>query len=252
MRGQRGTGLELTQTDAYSAYGLDASAQRRLAALGDLVLGAGLNITGIEDPEEIERVHFLDSLSLLRLVAVSTAELLADVGSGGGLPALVLALALPDMQVTAIESQRKKCEHIVRTAKALDLRNVAVCCMRAEDHARSEGREVYDVVVSRAVAALPVVAEYSLPLLRAGGHMVAMKSLISDQERTQALHALGILGADELEVVRLDPFSGSRDRLAYVARKLRATPSAYPRRAGVPVKRPLGQPTKAQREEARP
>ena len=101
-----------------------------------------------------------------------------------------------------------------RVAEILKLDNVHVCCERAEDHARSPSRESYDVVVSRAVAALPVVAEYSLPLLHIGGTMVAMKGLISDQERTQALLALGILGADGLEVVRLDPFSGSRDRLS--------------------------------------
>lgn len=233
-------------------YGLDGPAQRRLALLGDLVLGAGFNITGVKDPAEIERVHFLDSLSLLGLEAVSSAKRLADVGSGGGLPGLVLALALPRAEVTAIESQRKKCAHIERTAEALGLGNVIVRCARAEDHARTGGREAYDVVVSRALAALPVVAEYSLPLLRVGGNMVAMKAHISDHERTQASHALGILGADELEVVRLDPFPGSRDRLVYVARKVRPTPEAYPRRAGMPAKRPLGQRNTERTEEARP
>jgi len=88
--------------------------------------------------------------------------------------------------------------------------------------------------------ALPVVVEYSLPLLRMGGAMVAMKGQLSDHECTQASHALGILGGDELEAVRLDPFPGSRDRLAYVAKKIRPTPSVYPRRAGMPLKRPLG------------
>jgi 16S rRNA (guanine527-N7)-methyltransferase len=242
--------MDLIQTEAYSLYGLDARAQERLGDLGDLVMGAGFNITGIKEPAEIERIHFLDALSLLRLDAVVSAGLIADVGSGGGLPALVLALALADARITAIESQRKKCEHIERAAKILNLANVRVCCARAEDHARSENRESYDTVVSRAVAVLPVVAEYSLPLSRVDGAMVAMKGLISDQERTQALLALGILGADELEVVRLDPFTGSRDRLAYVARKLRATPSMYPRRAGVPLKRPLGQPSNKRTEEA--
>ena len=104
--------MHLTQTEAYSSYGLDDIAQQRLGDLGDLVTGAGFNITGIKDPGEIERIHFLDSLSLLKLDAFTSAELVADVGSGGGLPALVLALAFPDMRITAVESQRKKCEHI--------------------------------------------------------------------------------------------------------------------------------------------
>lgn len=244
--------LILTETSAYSAYGLDAESQRRLGLLCDLILEAGFNVSGIKDPVEIESLHFLDSLSLLRLEVVAAASLIADVGSGGGLPALVLGLAAPSVRVTAIESQRKKCEHIKRAAAVLALDNVSVCCARAEDHARAGGGGLYDVVVSRAVAALPVVVEYSLPLLRTGGAMVAMKGQVSDHERTQASHALGILGGDELEAVRLDPFPGARDRVAYVAKKVRPTPSGYPRRAGMPLKRPLGQLDKERAEEARP
>jgi 16S rRNA G527 N7-methylase RsmG len=100
--------LDLAYTPQYSAYGLDESQQRRLARLGDLILSAELNITAIREPDEIERQHFLDSLSLLHIPAVSAAVRIADIGSGGGLPALVLALALPRSCVTAVESQRKK------------------------------------------------------------------------------------------------------------------------------------------------
>lgn len=238
--GRGGDRLNLVETAAYASYGLDAGAQGRLSVLGDLLQGSVHNVTGVTDPAEIERIHFLESLSLLALPAVSNATSLADIGSGGGLPALVLALARPAMAVTAIESQRKKCEHIQNAAAALELGNVTVCCLRVEDYARAEGRAAYDVAVSRAVATLPVLAEYSLPLLRLGGAMVAMKGPISDQERTRAVGALAILGADRLEAFRSDPFEGARDRWIYVAVKARATPDAYPRRSGVPAKRPLG------------
>lgn len=144
------------------------------------------------------------------------------------------------MAVTAIESQRKKCEHIESAATALGLGNVTVCCLRVEDYARADGRAAYDVAVSRAVATLPVVVEYSVPLLRVGGTMVAMKGPISDQERTRAVGALAILGAERLETFRSDSFVGARDRWLYVAEKVRATPDGYPRRSGVPAKRPLG------------
>lgn len=197
-------------------------------------------MTGITDPREVERIHFLDSLSLLDLSCVSSAASLVDVGSGAGLPALVLALALPDAKIVAVESQRKKCAHIGRAAEVLSLRNIEVYCARAEEYGRTVGRGAHDVAVSRALAALPVVAEYSLPLLALGGTMVAMKGAISDQERIQAEEALGILGSDLLEAVRLQPFAGAEDRWVYVARKSRITPSDYPRRPGVPAKRPLG------------
>jgi 16S rRNA (guanine527-N7)-methyltransferase len=236
----RGLGLKLTETSAYVARGLDAATQDRLAILGDLILGAGFNVTGLTDPQEIERTHFLDSLSLLDLGCVSSAKSLVDLGSGAGLPALVLALALPGAKIVAVESQRKKCAHIGRAAEALSLRNIEVYCARAEDYGRAVGREAHDVVVSRAVAALPVVAEYSLPLLVVGGTMVAMKGAISDQERTQGEKALGILGSDLLEAVRLQPFSGAHNRWVYLARKIRVTPGEYPRRPGIPAKRPLG------------
>jgi 16S rRNA (guanine527-N7)-methyltransferase len=206
--------LKLTHTAEYAGYGLEDGALLKLAALGDLILTAGFNITSLDGPEEIERQHFLDSLSLLQVSGVKHAVRLADVGSGGGLPALVLAIALPGAIVTAVESQRKKCAHIENAAKELLLPNVTVRCIRAEEYGRSIGRSAHDLVVSRAVATLAVVAEYSLPLLREGGVMVAMKGSISDQERIQATRALGILGADELEALRLEPFEGSVNRWA--------------------------------------
>lgn len=232
--------MELVYRAKYAEYGIGDDAQRLLALLGDMILSAGLNVTGVKDPEEVEKVHFLDSLALLDLPVVQAAAEIADVGSGGGLPAIVLALALPGSRVTAIESVTKKCRHIIHVAAVLGLENVRVFCERAEDHGQSEGREAYDVVTSRAVASLPVVAEYSLPLLKVGGSMVAMKGQISDQERTRALRALGILGSDGMEEVRLTPFSEARDRLVFLVKKSRPTPGVYPRRAGVPQKRPLG------------
>jgi len=208
--------------------------------LGDLVLSAGFNITAVTDPEEIECVHFLDSLALLRIRALREARSVVDIGSGGGFPALVLALALPGTAITAVDSVRKKCDYIERSAETLGLENVRVWCRRAEEYGRSEGRDAHDVAVSRAVAALPVVAEYSLPLLALGGLMVAMKGSVSDQECIQTSRAVGILGGDRLDALDLAPFGGSQNRRVYLTRKVRATPDAYPRRSGVPAKRPLG------------
>ena len=140
---------------------------------------------------------------------------------------MVLAIARPT-KITAVESQRKKCNFITETAEVLGLENVAVYCMRAEDYGRAEGREAHDVVLSRALASLAVVAEYSLPLLSTGGSMVAMKGDISTQERIQAQEALDILGGGPLESIRLDPFPGALNRWVHIARKIRVTPTEYP------------------------
>jgi 16S rRNA (guanine527-N7)-methyltransferase len=236
--------VELTQSQAYAARGLSADAVARLSIFGDLLLGAGFNVTSIREPEAIERLHFLDSLALLELTAVRSAQRLADLGSGAGLPALVLALVLPSARVTAVESQQKKCRFIEQASSEMGLHNVEIYCARAEDYGRGgglgAGHGAHDVAVTRALAALPVVAEYSFPLLEHGGTMIAMKGAISNQERIQAERALAILGGGGLESVKLEPFAGAENRWVYLARKERATPDMFPRRAGIAVRRPLG------------
>lgn len=202
-------------------------------------MGADFNVTRITDPLDIEHFHFLDSLSLLSLPCFRSARRIVDVGSGAGMPALVLAIAL-DAEVVALESQRKKCDFIERAASSLSLQNLVVHCSRAEDYGRGSGRESFDIAVSRAVAALPTVAEYSLPLLRVGGCMAAMKGAISDEELIRGEKALGILGGDQLEATKLEPFEDAENRWAYTAVKRRVTPGKYPRHAGVPTKKPLG------------
>ncbi len=232
--------MDLTYGQDYAARGLEEAAVGRLSVLGDLLLSAAFNVTSISEPVAIEQFHFLDALALLELEEVRTASQLADLGSGAGLPALVLAVAAHDCRVTAVESLRKKCEFIGYAASQMGLQNVAVKCLRAEEYGRGEGRNSHDAVVSRALASLPVVAEYSLPLLRDGGAMIAMKGEISNQECIYAEKALDILGAGRLESHRLVPFAGAENRWVYVARKVSITPDSFPRRPGVPSKRPLG------------
>jgi 16S rRNA (guanine527-N7)-methyltransferase len=220
--------------------GLDVRTQDRLAVLGDLLLSSATNVTAVKEPREIERRHFLDSLSLLDLPEVRDASNIVDVGSGAGLPALVLALALPETSLVALESHEKKCSFIHKAIQELALSNVSVECARAEDYARGPKRASFDVAVSRALASLSVVAELSLPLLKVGGVMIAMKGSICNEERTRGEKALAILGADPMDVVRLYPFSDAENRWVCVAVKRRETDASYPRRPGVPARKPLG------------
>jgi 16S rRNA (guanine527-N7)-methyltransferase len=232
--------LNLQETPAYVAYGLTDDAIAKLGRFGDLLLSSSVNVTAIRDPLGIEHMHFLDSLSLLTVPEVNEAGRVVDVGSGGGLPAIVLAVALPRLQVVAVESIRKKCAFIEEVGLLLGLSNLRVQCARAEDLGRSGLRESFDVAVARAVAPMAVVAEICLPLVRVGGVVVAMKGPMSDQERIQGQNALAILGAVEGQARQVQPFPEAENRWLYVARKASATPPDYPRRPGVPQKRPLG------------
>jgi 16S rRNA (guanine527-N7)-methyltransferase len=231
--------VDLHELESYHARGLTAQGISRLAAFGDLLLRAEHNVTSIDDPVSIERLHFLDALVLLDLTDVTSAHRVVDVGSGGGVPAVVLAVALPAADVVAVESVRKKCDFIARAAETLDLSNLTVECTRAEAFGRSAARESFDVAVIRAVASLPVDAELTAPLVRVGGLFVAMKGALSDEERVSGREALAILGIDALESRQVRPFPGADNRWLYFGRKTGHTPPAYPRRVGVPTKRPL-------------
>lgn len=231
--------MRLTEADKYRSYGLGDVQQGKLSELGDILLSADFNVTRITDPLDIERFHFLDSLSLLSLPCFEDARRIVDIGSGAGMPALVLAVVL-DAEVVALESQRKKCDFIERAAASLSLTNLTVCCGRAEDYGRGAGRETFQIAVSRALAALPTVAEYSIPLLCIGGCMVAMKGAVSNEELMRGEKALGILGGDRLQASKLQPFEDATNRWAYTSIKRRVTPGKYPRHVGVPSKRPLG------------
>jgi 16S rRNA (guanine527-N7)-methyltransferase len=230
----------LSEPARFALAGLSDEALDRLALLGDLLLDAEFNVIGAREPLVVERQHLLDSLSLLSLPEVQHAASLVDVGSGGGLPALVLAIALPALSVTALESVGKKCAFIDRTAARLGLTNVSTVRLRAEEFGQAAGRARFDVAVARAVAALPTLAELCMPLVHRGGAFVAMKSTLSDQERIRGESALAILGAATLVGHPVASFPGGDRRWLYVAEKTGDTPDRYPRRVGVPGRTPLG------------
>lgn len=236
--------MELVETARYRSLGLTQQAIDGLAVLGDLLRDSSANVTGITEPLDIEHRHFLDSLSLLALPYVVHARTAVDVGSGAGLPALVLALALPGLEVVALEATAKKCRFVAAAVARLGLVNARVVCSRAEEvsaRVPPEGlRESFDVAVVRAVGPLAVIAELAVPLVRPGGAFVAMKGPLSDQERLQGESALAILGGGQLDAVRVEPFPGATERWLYMSAKQTRTPPRYPRRVGVAAKKPLG------------
>lgn len=199
-----------------------------------------VNLTAIREPEAVEAKHFLDSLSGLRVMGQRAEQRIVDVGTGAGFPGLVLKIARPSWQVTLVESVGKKvafCRHIVAT---LGLEGVTVLHARAEEVGHDPAhREAYDWAVARAVARLPILAEYLLPLVRVGGHMLAQKGETGPAEAQAAEYAIRVLGGELERVVPVEVPGVAEDRYLIVVRKVAPTPAKFPRRVGIPAKRPL-------------
>jgi 16S rRNA (guanine527-N7)-methyltransferase len=194
-------------------------------------------------PSSVRRgreVHIDDSLSGLELEPLAVAGRIADLGSGAGLPGLVLAACLPDARVDLIESVARKCEFLRGAAERMELENVTVVCERSEDWAGGDGREAYDAVTARAVGSLATLAELASPLLREGGVLVAWKGARSPDEEAEAAGAAQRLAMETTDVRAVRPYAGSRDRHIHLLRKNGPTPNGLPRRPGMAAKRPFG------------
>lgn len=195
------------------------------------------NLTRITAEEDFLNRHLLDSLAIVPLLPQDAK--LVDIGSGAGFPAIPVAIARPDVQVVAVESVGKKCQFIELAQKELALPNLSVCHERSEVLGQQPAfREQFDVVTARAVAALPVLLELCMPLVKVGGQFMAMKGLSYEAELTASKHALKILGGRLKEVQSFEQpqLTGSR---VLIFEKLTRTPKIYPRQAGTPTKKPL-------------
>lgn len=193
-----------------------------------------INLTALRDRDEARERHIVESVRIARLLATPPPALL-DVGTGGGLPGMVLAIIHPTCQVTLLEATEKKVRFLEETARHLGLGNVRVVCDRAEQAAAlgSPLREHFDVVTARAVAALPTLLELTLPFLRVGGLFLAVKGHKASDELKTAEKALSLLGGQFEESIR------QPSATVLLIRKARPCPKKYPRRAGEPKRNPL-------------
>ncbi len=199
-----------------------------------------VNLTAITDPHEIELKHFLDSLSCLLALTPRPEDSVVDVGSGAGFPGIPLKIAYPQIRMVLVESIRKKAEFCRHLVQLLGLEGVEVVQARAELIGRSaEHRGSYDWAVARAVARLPVLLEYLLPLLRVGGVAIAQKGESGPGEAERAQPALELLGGRLQRVVPVELPGNSETRYLIVVDKISATPAKYPRRPGIAAKRPI-------------
>ncbi|HEY0831541.1 MAG TPA: 16S rRNA (guanine(527)-N(7))-methyltransferase RsmG [Candidatus Dormibacteraeota bacterium] len=175
--------------------------------------------------------------SLVLLDHLGRAEKVVDVGSGGGLPGLPLKIVLPGLSITLVEADQAKAAFLVRACAALGLRDVEVVARRAEDLGRDPTfRETFDVAVARALAPMPVLVELCLPLVRVGGRLLAQKT--EDEDLEGANHAIEIMGG-RLDRSVAAPSAARSSGTVVIVDKVGPTPPAYPRRAGVPARKPL-------------
>jgi 16S rRNA (guanine527-N7)-methyltransferase len=204
-----------------------------------LEANAHLNLTRVVEPEAVARLHLLDALAAIPILDELGPVRALDLGTGGGVPGLVLALARPSVEWTLVDSVRKKVDAVRSFVEALGLRNVAAAAERAESLGRTvEHREAYGVVAARACAALPVLAEYALPLLAVGGALVAWKGPIGEEELMAGGAAASLLGGGAPDV-RATGVAALGDHRFVLVPKLAPTPASYPRRPGEPSRRPL-------------
>jgi 16S rRNA (guanine527-N7)-methyltransferase len=198
-----------------------------------------LNLTRVIEPAAVARLHLLDALAALPLIERLQSRRALDVGSGGGVPGIVLALARPDVRWTLVDAAGRKADALRSIAAELRLGNVEVAAERAELLGRGPARESFDLVTARACAALPVLVEYALPLLAVGGTLVAWKGRISADELAAGAAASALLGGGVPEIRPSGEEALGEHRFVVVA-KVGATPDRYPRRPGQPARRPLG------------
>lgn len=231
----------LAQGAAQAGFTLTDKQLDQFQQYADLLLETNkvLNLTAITDPEEVAIKHMVDSL-LVYDAAKFHNHTIVDVGTGAGFPGLPLKIYDPSMRVTLIDSLQKRLNFLGIVIEALQLGQVRCVHGRAEDAGRDVNlREKFDVAVARAVASLPVLAEYCLPLVRIGGVFYAMKGSHFQEEVDASHHAIEVLGGKILDV-RPVSLPGLADQRAIITiGKVKPTPKQYPRKAGTASKRPL-------------
>jgi len=198
------------------------------------------NLTAIRDPEGIRTKHFLDSFSCVLAWKENPPRRLIDIGTGAGFPGIPLKILYPSMRLVLVESVGKKanfCRHMVDTLK---LEATEVVTARAEEVGQMPAhREAYDWAVARAVANMSVLAEYLLPLVQVGGAILAQKGLSGPAETHKAEKALKLLGGQTRQLLPVTLPGVADERFLVVVDKVAATPPQYPRKPGIPAKKPL-------------
>lgn len=199
-----------------------------------------INLTAITEFDEVLKKHFLDSISIGRILNQNKNISILDIGTGAGFPGIPIKIAFPETEITLMDSLNKRVNFLNEVIKELSLNNITAIHGRAEDFAKKDLlREKYDLVVSRAVANLSSLSEFCLPYVKVGGKFISYKSEKAKEELLASENAISILGGGN---VRCDEFTlpdTDFNRTFIIIEKINETPNKYPRKAGTPVKQPL-------------
>jgi 16S rRNA (guanine527-N7)-methyltransferase len=206
---------------------------------GDLLLdwNQRVNLTRITDPHEVILKHFIDSMILSKFISGVS---FLDLGTGAGFPGVPIKILRPELEIVLMDSLKKRLNFLDLILKTLNLEGIYTFHARAEDFGRkAQYRGYFDTVSSRAVARLPVLLEYALPVLKINGLFLALKASQVDNELAESKKALNILGGAVESVEYFNFGEGAEHRAVVVIRKVEETPLQYPRQAGTPIKDPL-------------
>ena len=202
-----------------------------------------MNLTSITGYQEVQIKHFLDSLTVTIAIKpqINDTEIrLIDIGTGAGMPGLPIKIAFPAVKLVLFEATAKKAAFLAHLKQKLGLSDVEIVVGRAEEVAHdAQYREQFNIVLSRAVAPLPTLVELALPFCAIGGSFIAQKKGALDQEISQAGKAISLLGGKLREVKRIDLEEFTDERYLIIIDKISPTPERYPRRPGIPKKRPI-------------
>jgi 16S rRNA (guanine527-N7)-methyltransferase len=230
-------------------YGLYEAAVVQLETLLGLLIGDPRAPTAVRDPLRALDDHLADALVALDLDRVRAAPVVADLGSGVGVPGLPLAIALPATHFFLVESGARKCAFLRRAVAACGIANGEVVHARAESWTAGLGR--CDLVTARALAPLPVVVEYAAPLLRNGGSLLVWRGRRELEAEAAGARAAAELGLEPGDPMPVHPYAGAEHRYLHLMLKVKDTPPGFPRREGMASKRPLGVPRSASLPSAR-
>lgn len=199
-----------------------------------------MNLTAITDYKDVVEKHFLDSLSIERILNLDGIKTVMDVGTGAGFPGIPLKIIYPELKVTLLDSLNKRVKFLNEVIRQLELKNIDAIHGRAEDIGKNENyREKYDLCVSRAVANLATLSEYCMPFVKVGGVFVSYKSGDIDEEVLKSKKAVSLFGGKIEDVVKFQLPGTDINRAFVKIKKIKEMPRKYPRKSGIPSKEPL-------------